>query len=342
LGIRAAREANTSLLGKLVWDMVQSADKLWVSLLSNKYTGGHNTLYASASSNSSPTWSSIIRAKNILKDGYTWRIGSGSSSFWFSNWNPLGPIGNYVPVIDVHDLQLSVRDVLSASGNHAQVLYTTLPPVVENHINNIHAQFNDNIEDTLIWSGNKNGTYNTKSGFNWFISSRVPAAEPILPSSWSWIWRLKAPEKYKFLIWLACQNAVPTLSLLHHRSIAPSPICTRCGEEDETFLHCVRDCRFSKDIWQKIGFISNDFVTAATTYDWIKFGISGSRSSIFLADLWWVWRHRNLMCLSNETLSLFRMCNNIISAADAANSAFDGEENPPHSDRMVKWNNRNH
>jgi len=69
LGIRAAREANTSLLGNLVWDMVQSINKLWVSLLLNKYTGGQNTLLASASNNSSPTWSSLIRAKNILRKG---------------------------------------------------------------------------------------------------------------------------------------------------------------------------------------------------------------------------------------------------------------------------------
>jgi hypothetical protein len=36
LGIRQAREANSCLLGKLVWDLVQSNDKLWVRLLSNK------------------------------------------------------------------------------------------------------------------------------------------------------------------------------------------------------------------------------------------------------------------------------------------------------------------
>jgi len=39
LGIRTTRETNTSLLGKLVWDMVQSSNKLWVRLLSNKYVG---------------------------------------------------------------------------------------------------------------------------------------------------------------------------------------------------------------------------------------------------------------------------------------------------------------
>lgn len=148
----------------------------------------------------------------------------------------LMPTGNYVPVIDIHDLHLSVKDVLSASGNRTQVLYTNLPSALENHINNIHIQFNDNIEDALVWSQNKNGTYSTKSSFKWLLTLRDPAADPIPHPSWSWIWRLKVPEKYKFLIWLACQNVVPTLSLLHHRNIAPSPTCARCGEDDETFL----------------------------------------------------------------------------------------------------------
>jgi len=70
LGIRPSREANTWLLGKLVWDLVQSKNKLWVNLRSNKYTGGPNFLHANAHTNSSPSWSSIIRAKNILKNGY--------------------------------------------------------------------------------------------------------------------------------------------------------------------------------------------------------------------------------------------------------------------------------
>ena len=85
LGIRTARETNICLLGKLVWDLVQSTNKLCVNLLSNKYASGHKVLQANASSSSSPIWSSIIKVKNVLKDGYSWRSGSGSSSFWFSN-----------------------------------------------------------------------------------------------------------------------------------------------------------------------------------------------------------------------------------------------------------------
>jgi len=232
--------------------------------------------------------------------------------------------------------------VLSEPGNHAQVLYTNLPSAVENHINNIPIQFNDSIEDALIWSQNKNGTYSTKSGFKWLLTVREPTVDQIPHLSWTWIWRLKVPKKYKFFIKIACQNGVPTLSLLHHRNITHLPTCAPCSEEDETFLHCVRDCHFSISIWQKIGFTNNDFITSNSAYDWIKLGSFGPRSNTFLAGLWWVWRHRNLMCLNNEHLSLNQLCSNIISTATDISLAFESEANPDHSERFVKWNGKNH
>lgn len=72
LDVRSSRKANICLLGKLVWDLVQSTNKLWVNLLSNKYADGQNVLQENSSSSSSPIWSSIIKAKNVLKEGYSW------------------------------------------------------------------------------------------------------------------------------------------------------------------------------------------------------------------------------------------------------------------------------
>jgi len=94
LGIRSARDANTCLLGKLVWDLVQNKDKLWVSLFSDIYTAEPSLFHATVNSNNSSTWSSIIRAKNILKNGFVWRAGFGSSSFWFSCFNDFGFLGS--------------------------------------------------------------------------------------------------------------------------------------------------------------------------------------------------------------------------------------------------------
>lgn len=33
LGVRAVRDSNMALLGKLVWDMQQNPNKIWVSML---------------------------------------------------------------------------------------------------------------------------------------------------------------------------------------------------------------------------------------------------------------------------------------------------------------------
>lgn len=37
LGIKTARVSNTALLGKLIWDVQQNRDKLWVNLLRSRY-----------------------------------------------------------------------------------------------------------------------------------------------------------------------------------------------------------------------------------------------------------------------------------------------------------------
>ena len=226
-----------------------------MNLLSNNYSSGHNFLHTTtAHRNSSPSWSSIIRAKNVLKSGYTWRAGSGNSSFWYTNWSSLGLLGTHVPYVDIHDLHLTVKDVFTIGGQHTQLLYTILPTDIADVINDTHLNFNASIDDAYIWSHNSNGVYTTNSGYSLILSQSETLNYN--NSSWSWIWRLKIREKYKFFLWLACQNVVPTLSLLNHRNMVNLAICSRCGDHEESFFHCVRDCRFSSIIWHKIDFSS--------------------------------------------------------------------------------------
>lgn len=102
LGIRNAREANTSLLGKLVWDVQQNKDKLWVQLLRNRYNVKGNFL-GHNSKTSSPTWGAINKAKDILIGGYEFRIGVGDLSFWYDCWTDIGPLHQFFPYIDIHE-----------------------------------------------------------------------------------------------------------------------------------------------------------------------------------------------------------------------------------------------
>jgi len=340
LGIRTARDANTCLLGKLVWDMVQSTNKLWVNLLADKYKTGKKFLQATFNSGSSPSWSSIIKAKDIFSSGYNWRAGSGSSSFWFDNWSTHGLIGSIVPVIDIHDIHLSVKDVFTFSGHHTQALYTILPQIIADSVNSTHMNFNEMVEDVFIWSHNKNGVYTTKTGYSWLLqnSDSLPNTTPTI--SWSWIWKLKAPEKLKLLVWLASHNAVPTLSLLHHRNIAHSAVCARCGEQEETILHCLRDCRFSSGIWLNLGFTDQTFFSESDAHSWIKRNVVGNHPSTFLSGLWWTWQHRNLMCLSHETWTLPRLSFLIHDTAESMDGSFQ-RTTKTQQNRMVRWNNEN-
>jgi len=135
--------------------------------------------------------------------------------------------------------------------------------------------------------------------------------------------------------WLACNNVVPTLTLLHHRNIAPSPICARCGLQDETFFHCMRDCRFSKDIWQHIRFNNSCFFAYEDIEVWIKDGMKGPNSTTFVVGLWWV-----SMSINNEQMSIHRVEANIKNSADNILQAF-----PLHQavqmERYIRWNNHN-
>lgn len=103
--------------------------------------------------------------------------------------------------------------------------------------------------------------------------------------SWTWIWKIKAPKTIKFLIWLACHNGTPTCSLLHHRGMLQPNVCQRCQIEEETFIHCVRDCHISKRMWQSLGFRHQEFFQEMDMSDFLRYGTSGQRVELFLAGL---------------------------------------------------------
>ena len=150
LGIRAARNTNSSLRGKLVWDIIHSSSKLWVQLLTHKYSINTHMLQATALPSCSSTWAAIIRAKSMLHDGYVWRHGSGSSSFWFTRWSSSGLLASLVSYIDIHDLHLSIKDVIGSPTPHTSILYTMLPPEVATMIENSNTRFNESVDDTFV------------------------------------------------------------------------------------------------------------------------------------------------------------------------------------------------
>lgn len=100
LGIRPAREANTAMLGRLVWDMQCKKDKLWVQMLMKQYSIDVNFPHTTPW-HESRGWNAIFKAKEELKGGYQFRVGNGESLFWYSPWTTIGPLCQHVFAVNI-------------------------------------------------------------------------------------------------------------------------------------------------------------------------------------------------------------------------------------------------
>ena len=118
-------------------------------------------------------------------------------------------------------------------------------------------------------------------------------------------------------------------------------MCTRCDDYEEIDFHCLRDCSFSKIIWQHIGFTDPSFFTASVIEDWINNGLKGARSSLLASGLWWIWQSRNAKCLNNETISLHRLVSHINNSVEDITFCLHKFQPVTDSERHVRWNNNN-
>ncbi|CAJ2644087.1 unnamed protein product [Trifolium pratense] len=193
----------------------------------------------------------ILNHKKALQDGYQYRIGDGNSSLWYSPWLLNEPLCRKVNYVAIQDSHLRVRDIFINDGWNLNILYTILPPDIIDLVINNHLTLDNGTTDCFIWNHGLNGVYSVASGYNWLRQQRGSAHNN---ASWSWIWKLAAPEKIKFFIWCVCHHVIPTLSLLCRRNLAPYDIFPRCSISEETILHCMRDCNTAKRIWNSLGF----------------------------------------------------------------------------------------
>lgn len=215
LGVRRARDANTALLGKLVWDLQQHSNKLWVQVLSKKYNIRGNFLSGSKTTGSA-IWNSIRKAQNVLREGYSLCVGAGNISFWYEPWSKLGMLCNCVEFVAIHDIDVKVNNVVTESGINFQHLCTNIPATLKEEIRKLQININPRILVAYIWKDSIKGVYTAKAGYTWLLEKK---ANGLHGTSWSWIWKTKASETVKFLLWLACHDAVPTCSLLHRRGM---------------------------------------------------------------------------------------------------------------------------
>lgn len=84
-------------------------------------------------------------------------------------------------------------------------------------------------------------------------------------------------------------------------------ICQRCGLVEESFLRRVRDCPLATHMWRKLGFSNTYFFIVGTSQSWLKLGIVGEASHVFLTGIWCAWKARNTISTAKEPVHMYKL-----------------------------------
>jgi hypothetical protein len=77
-------------------------------------------------------------------------------------------------------------------------------------------------------------------------------------------------------------------------------------------------------------------------HDWLKAGLLGTHSLTFDVIIWWVWRHRNMMCLSQDNWSIHHLVFHFQSMVATFNNCLIINPSSAKEDIFIKLNHNNH
>ena len=112
-------------------------------------------------------------------------------------------------------------------------------------------QNSPHIHDSLAWAFSKDGWFSIKSAY--LLARDLNPLNSRL-NSVSWVWKLEAPPKILFFLWLCLHNSIPTCVILGSRGLSLSPLCPICSEENESIDHLLRRCKTAAELWVDLKF----------------------------------------------------------------------------------------
>lgn len=78
----------------------------------------------------SPIWNSIMKAKSALRDGFQFRVGNDESLFWYTPWTSYGNLCDHVIYVDIHEIDIKIKDLYFNNQWQLQQLYSDLPTCI--------------------------------------------------------------------------------------------------------------------------------------------------------------------------------------------------------------------
>uniref|UniRef100_A0A2N9G161 Reverse transcriptase domain-containing protein n=1 Tax=Fagus sylvatica TaxID=28930 RepID=A0A2N9G161_FAGSY len=257
LGFKELQKFNIALLAKQFWRLMHVRNSLLFKVFSAKFFPSGNIMEVSEKTNGSFVWRGILKAKELILLGSSWRVGDGTKipikgTSWLLDEghkkiiSPLSDLPNDAKVSDlIHgnpptwnsDLIRSYFLPYDADAIAKIPLSDRAPP------------------DRLIWHANRDGHYIVRSGYHTLLQHN----RNLLPECscqgepdplWKSIWASCIPAKVKSFLWKACHEALPTKAGLFRRRVIPHPYCDQCHDGTEDTIHALWSCPVLAQVWQ--------------------------------------------------------------------------------------------
>nr|GFA97663.1 hypothetical protein [Tanacetum cinerariifolium] len=170
-------------------------------------------------------------------------------------------------------------------------------------------------EDTCIWVLSNDGTFSIKSARR-LIDSKLLPSIPTLT-----MWDKFLPRKVNIFLWrLSLDLLLHRLNLSSRGLDIPSISCSFCNGNVESADHVFFECDLVKEIlchvrkWCDISIPT--FVSYDTWNSWFSTWQATKATSrrlyvIFAALFWWIWRYRNSVTFSSDSIKKGDLFDNI-------------------------------
>ena len=192
--------------------------------LASKFGVYYKTIFDAKENRGSFAWRSILKGREIIRQGLKWRIENGSKVRIYGDaWLPGSRQGKILsPVIDgqadARVYSLINHDSLCWKEDEIDRCFI---PEEATLIKAIPLSL-FNREDVPYWPHTRDGVFSVRSGYQLCLDlAETEAANSTSAEDttavWKAIWRLQVPNRVKNLLWRAGNNSLPTRANLVRR-----------------------------------------------------------------------------------------------------------------------------
>ena len=121
---------------------------------------------------------------------------------------------------------------------------------------------------------------------------------------WNRIWKTNVLPKVWNFVWRACTDILPTRANLYRRKVPIDPLCSICGQTDETVGHALWECPMARNVWamaqrrlQKCGIVAQNFYRLVRQ---LEGKLTGKEMETWATVTWAIWNARNRFCFEEK------------------------------------------